>query len=437
MMDAPALPPSQVLLPSQSDVSALVSTVSSTGDDPSSRSELPAELQAASLGPIGLSTVQPLVAQPAQSTRLVDTFPKAMLSGVRALDFNLLARRNEASMRPAGWLSSSQLTRAFGFIRRVFRSAELDYSLQLSQFGPSLSPSFSAAVPIQWASHNHWQSWVKTADVQVNPVGAQGQLAGPSGESEAWAVPFVSECLVGGDRQLSEAPTYRLSLKGKTLGYVADRDQAYLLAQQLEQLLHSADFEADEIRPQSVSTQSADIQFASSAQPVEFRITAADQTLFSVDESMAAAVGYSPEWAAVAWANNLRIGLEAEPLKVGESQMALKGMASSEIKLSGEASWYGPYFHGRLTANGETYNQHDLTVAHKSLPFGTYLKVRNLLNDRTVVVRVNDRGPYVGDRSLDLSNAAAKCLGSEDTGVVPYEATILKPAALPPASSIQ
>lgn len=79
-----------------------------------------------------------------------------------------------------------------------------------------------------------------------------------------------------------------------------------------------------------------------------------------------------------------------------------------------------------MTANGETYNQHDLTVAHKSLPFGTYLQVRNLHNDKTVVVRVNDRGPYVGDRSLDLSNAAAQCLGSDKVGVIPYEAVILK-----------
>ncbi|MGB7484765.1 MAG: septal ring lytic transglycosylase RlpA family protein, partial [Phormidesmis sp.] len=70
----------------------------------------------------------------------------------------------------------------------------------------------------------------------------------------------------------------------------------------------------------------------------------------------------------------------------------------------------------------------DLTVAHKSLPFGTQLQVRNLTNDKTVVVRVNDRGPYVGDRILDLSKAAADCLESDGVGVVPVEATILKSA---------
>jgi rare lipoprotein A len=69
----------------------------------------------------------------------------------------------------------------------------------------------------------------------------------------------------------------------------------------------------------------------------------------------------------------------------------------------GRASWYGPTFHGRLTATGETYNQHELTAAHPSLPFDTYLKVRNLKNGNSVIVRINDRGPYVPDRALDLS----------------------------------
>lgn len=101
-------------------------------------------------------------------------------------------------------------------------------------------------------------------------------------------------------------------------------------------------------------------------------------------------------------------------------------LKESTTQLQGTASWYGPYFHGRITATGEIFDQTELTVAHKTLPFGTLLKVRNLLNDRTVVVRVNDRGPYVGDRSLDLSRAAAECLGSDQVGIIPYEAVLLK-----------
>jgi rare lipoprotein A len=106
--------------------------------------------------------------------------------------------------------------------------------------------------------------------------------------------------------------------------------------------------------------------------------------------------------------------------------MAMYGLQSSTTRLSGIASWYGGYFHGRLTANGEIYNQDDFTVAHRTLPFNTYLKVTNLENNKSVVVRVNDRGPYIAPRSLDLSRTAARCLDSEYTGVVAYQAVVLQ-----------
>ena len=76
----------------------------------------------------------------------------------------------------------------------------------------------------------------------------------------------------------------------------------------------------------------------------------------------------------------------------------------------GVASWYGPNFHGKLTSNGERYDMHAMTAAHKTLPMNTILKVTNKRNGRSVLVRVNDRGPFVDDRIIDLSNAAAKKL---------------------------
>jgi len=82
------------------------------------------------------------------------------------------------------------------------------------------------------------------------------------------------------------------------------------------------------------------------------------------------------------------------------------------------ASWYGPRFHGKLTANGEVYNQMALTAAHKYLPFGTILKVTNLRNGKVVIVRINDRGPYIEDRDLDLSKGTALALGMMNRGVV-------------------
>lgn len=83
----------------------------------------------------------------------------------------------------------------------------------------------------------------------------------------------------------------------------------------------------------------------------------------------------------------------------------------------GKASWYGPGFHGHLTANGETYNQEGFSAAHRSLPFDTELLVTRVDTGKSVVVRVNDRGPYVDDRILDLSKGAARELGILDVGV--------------------
>lgn len=87
----------------------------------------------------------------------------------------------------------------------------------------------------------------------------------------------------------------------------------------------------------------------------------------------------------------------------------------------GEASWYGPGFHGRKTASGERFDTYEMTAAHKTLPFGTVLKVTNLNNGKTVIVTVNDRGPYVGGRIIDLSKAAKDALDMGGTAQVRLE----------------
>lgn len=88
----------------------------------------------------------------------------------------------------------------------------------------------------------------------------------------------------------------------------------------------------------------------------------------------------------------------------------------SRVIESGIASWYGSKFHGKLTANGETYNMNDFTAAHRTLPFNTVVLVKNLDTDRSVVVRINDRGPYIGDRIIDLSRRAAREVDMENAG---------------------
>ncbi len=85
----------------------------------------------------------------------------------------------------------------------------------------------------------------------------------------------------------------------------------------------------------------------------------------------------------------------------------------------GKASWYGGYWHKRLTANGEHYDQNSMTAAHKKLKFGTLAKVTNERNGCSCIVRINNRGPFVKGRVIDLSVAAAKKIGSFSAGVVP------------------
>ena len=91
----------------------------------------------------------------------------------------------------------------------------------------------------------------------------------------------------------------------------------------------------------------------------------------------------------------------------------------------GTASWYGPGFNGRPTASAERFNQNAMTAAHPSLPFGTIVSVRNQKTGKVVKVRINDRGPYVGGRVIDLSKAAATKLGMIQAGTAKVCLTIL------------
>lgn len=91
----------------------------------------------------------------------------------------------------------------------------------------------------------------------------------------------------------------------------------------------------------------------------------------------------------------------------------------------GLASWYGPGFHGKATASGETYDMNALTAAHRTLPLGTLVQVKNLENGRTLVARINDRGPASRERIVDLSQAAAQALGIDRTGVAKVRLTVV------------
>lgn len=110
---------------------------------------------------------------------------------------------------------------------------------------------------------------------------------------------------------------------------------------------------------------------------------------------------------------------------LGACASARPGTGATSDRFEGTASWYGEEFAGRTTANGEIFDPLRLTAAHRTLPFGTRLEVTNPENGRTVEVRINDRGPFVGDRILDLSYAAARELGMVEAGIGRIRARII------------
>lgn len=109
-----------------------------------------------------------------------------------------------------------------------------------------------------------------------------------------------------------------------------------------------------------------------------------------------------------------------------EEDVNIKAHKENTKEYLARASWYGPGFHGRRTANGEIFDQNDLTAAHKELAFGTKVKVTNLQNGKSIIVKINDRGPYINGRHLDLSKGAAQKIDMIEAGVVDVKMEIIQ-----------
>lgn len=127
-------------------------------------------------------------------------------------------------------------------------------------------------------------------------------------------------------------------------------------------------------------------------------------------------IEFSPSW-------DERFQRQILPVPIAQAQM----LASAAVRSvsTGQASWYGPGFYGNRTANGEVFRPGTLTAAHRSLPFGTRVRVTNLNNGRSTVVRINDRGPFHGNRVIDLAHGAAQNLGVISSGVAQVKLEVL------------
>ena len=206
---------------------------------------------------------------------------------------------------------------------------------------------------------------------------------------------------------------FQIWVKGCQVAIVRDRASAEVLTQRFRELLEIPNLDA--------STLKAVIEHNQPGAKL------GDRTIFTVSDSLANRIGRPAELLAIEWMNNLRIALGQTSISLADAQTEMHHLEITNSNIDGMASWYGPYFHGRQTANGEIFNQNELTAAHPTLPLGTFLKVTNRLNGKSIVVRVNDRGPYFDNRVLDLSKRAAIQINSDERGIVPIEAVVMQP----------
>jgi rare lipoprotein A (peptidoglycan hydrolase) len=133
--------------------------------------------------------------------------------------------------------------------------------------------------------------------------------------------------------------------------------------------------------------------------------------------------GSQEKWRAIAEANNIK-NLDEIQIHVGQSLLIPLEANKSSYQV-GTASWYGADFHGKKTASGKRFDMHSYTAAHRSLPIGTVVRVVNLKNGRDVIVKINDRGPYIKGRIIDLSYAAAKSLEMVRSGITKVKVEVI------------
>jgi len=286
------------------------------------------------------------------------------------------------------------------------------FPLELTLPSP-LTPALANSLPLP-VSHRvdrpHWLHKVGMASPSVRVI--RRSLA--AAETRSPALPSLGQsCFELLPQPLPLQAVFQIQIQQQTIASLPDQAQAEKLAHQLEQALHSPDFDPSLLHPAMAA-----------GRPVG---KVGETMLFAVEPALAKLYGSSTDVIAIAWINNLRSALGARPLSLSTAQRSMYGLINSPQTLTGTASWYGPFFHGRQTATGEIFDQTLLTAAHPSLPFNTHLEVTNQETGHSVVVRINDRGPYFENRSLDLSRAAARCLNSETRGVVPYKAVVLRP----------
>jgi rare lipoprotein A len=146
--------------------------------------------------------------------------------------------------------------------------------------------------------------------------------------------------------------------------------------------------------------------------------------IFSVNKKLAKSEKTNPSSLTLKWANNLRTALGGKPITYRGVSRSLSSYSRGDAQY-GYASWYGGRFQGRRTSSGEVFNTNDYTAAHRYLPLGTQVMVTNLGTGRSVMVKINDRGPFVSQRIIDLSSNAFRAIAPLNSGVIRIRMDVL------------
>ncbi|MEM9771903.1 MAG: septal ring lytic transglycosylase RlpA family protein [Cyanobacteria bacterium P01_D01_bin.73] len=330
----------------------------------------------------------------------------------------------------------------------VNRASEGSSAIRVAQWQPSLAPSESASLPApaQALDSNTASGTSRTAtSVSIATPTITKVYAHEVDDQDAVTL-YVRDIPVltflSGESTSSDDTTGETASEAanetansddsNSTSVAAPMERAQIVAQKLENLYG-----------QLVQTESgADIRLEWDDTEEQYWITAGDRPVVALDKWTTAVQPTADLNADLVQTTNRlrRLVFGAEPIQYTSSRalsnpaVAVAAPAPAPEVVGGVvqstqlgiASWYGGYFHGRRTASGERYNQNAMTAAHRHLPFGTRVRVVNLSNGRSTIVRINDRGPFIRGRIIDLSSAAAGQIGLRSMGIGRVRVEVLK-----------
>ncbi|MEB3224300.1 MAG: septal ring lytic transglycosylase RlpA family protein [Synechococcus sp.] len=278
----------------------------------------------------------------------------------------------------------------------------------------ALSAVFTTLAPLSWTAA---PTLANTTDTSPSLL-ARNQVTAAAGRLEPIAKLFSypHEERTATTLYVNQLPVLTFLDSGE-----AADDQAEAIAQQVSEELNTLTAQADfDAKKFSVSWEEMG----------QYELLYDNEPLIALDDSvfLADRTGNSTQDALTVVNRLRRILGGAEPIAAianAPKTQTIGAGVKVQRTMQGRASWYGPGFHGRRTASGEPFNQYALTAAHKTLPFGTRVRVTNLRNGRSVIVRINDRGPYSHGRIIDLSKGSAQQIGLVSSGVATVKLEVL------------